>query len=251
MGADFARALAQQGYDLVLVARRLDRLDALADAVGAAHGVAAQVIGCDLSHPDAVAHIMQALEGRRVDLLINNAGYSLAAEYLTYDWPTQRDSIMTLVLAVCGLTHALLPAMVARGGGRVITISSILALSQGGPGHTLYPAEKAFVHLFMLSLAAEVRGTGVTVTSVLPGSTTSEFQAANGTAAAMAKLPRLFTSTPAQVVDAALKGSARGALVVIPGWHNKLLAISFKLMPNALVRWASARASRSFKGGSV
>ena len=250
MGAAFARALAEQGYDLALVARRRERLEALAAQLRDTYGGAVQVVPIDLSAGDAHLEVMAALAGRPVDLLVNNAGYSLAPRFAETGWSAQRDNIMTLVMAVCGLTHAVLPGMIQRGHGRIITISSILALNQGGAGHTIYGPAKAFVHKFMLTLAAELAGTGVTVTSVLPGSTDSEFQTANGTAQAMAKMPRLLISSTRQVVDAALKASAAGRLIVIPGWPNKLLAIAFKLLPDALIRWMSARATATFKGAS-
>jgi len=247
MGACFARTLAARGYDVALVARRLDRLEALADELGEAHGTSALVIPADLSVPDAHLGAMAVLAGRPVDLLINNAGYSIAARFTETDWPTQRDNAMTLMMAVIGLTHAVLPEMLARRKGRIITISSILALSQGGAGHTLYGPSKAFVHKFMLTLAAELQGSGVTVTSVLPGSTNSEFQTANGTADAMAKMPAFLMSSTQQVVDAALAGSDTGKLIVIPGWHNEIMALAFKLMPDPLTRWLSARATATFK----
>ncbi len=245
MGAAFARILAAQGYDVALVARRRERLEALAEELRAAHGALALVIPADLCVPDAHIGVMAALQGRAVDLLINNAGYSIAPHFSATDWPTQRDSVMTLVMAVIGLTHVVLPDMLARGQGRIITISSILALNQGGAGHTLYGPSKAFVHKFMLTLAAELRGSGITVTSVLPGSTDSEFTTANGTAGSMAKMPKMLLSSTQQVVDAALKGSARSRLIVIPGWHNKVLALIFKLSPDSLTRWVSARATQS------
>ncbi len=248
MGACFARTLAAQGYDVALVARRRERLDALADELRTVHGGMVLVIPADLSLVDAHVGVMAALNGRPVDLLINNAGYSVAAHFSATDWPTQRDNAMTLVMVVIGLTHAVLPNMIERRSGRIITISSILALNQGGAGHTLYGPSKAFVHKIMLTLAAELAGSSVTVTSVLPGSTNSEFSAANGTAGSMAKMPAWLVSSTQQVVDAALSASVRGKLIVIPGWHNKAMALTFKVMPDSLIRWMSARATATFKG---
>lgn len=249
MGAVFARCLAGRGYDVALVARRRDRLEALAGELTKSCGVSAIVISADLSRPDAHLSVMAALGGRGVDVLVNNAGYSLAANYADLDWAVQRDCVMTLVLAVCGLTHAVLPHMLARGAGRIITVSSLLALSQGGAGHTVYPAAKSFVLKFMLSVDAEVRARGVRVTCILPGSTDSEFQSANGTQDAMAGMPRSFIASPQQVVDAALAASDAGRLVVIPGWYNRLAALGFKLAPDAFIRWLSARASARFAKG--
>ena len=150
IGAALARLLAERGYDVALVARRAERLAALASEIGERHGRKALVIPADLSLSDAHLPIMAALGGRPVDLLANNAGLSNPEAYWQVPWERQRDCLMTLIMAVAGLTHAVLPDMIARRSGRIITISSIVALSQGGPGHTVYPAAKAFVHTFML-----------------------------------------------------------------------------------------------------
>ena len=246
MGAEFARRLAEKGYDVALVARRAERLQALAIELKRTFGVEALTLPADLSVTDAHLSVIAALDGRPVEYLVNCAGYSLARPYAETGWPAQRDCVMTLVMSVCGLTHAVLPGMLALGRGRIVTVSSLLALSQGGPGHTVYPAAKSFVLKFMLSLSAEVRRQGVRVTCVLPGSTDSEFQAANGTADAMSGMPSWLIASPQQVVAAALDANDRGKLVVIPGWYNRLAAVLFRLAPDSLQRWAAQRAATTF-----
>ena len=241
IGAAFARELAARGHDLALVARRVARLETLTAELQDSHGIAVTIIPADLAQPDSHRLIMAALGERIVTVLVNNAGLSIPEAFADTDWPRQRDCLMTLTLAVASLTHAVLPGMIARGEGRIITISSILALSQGGPGHTLYPAAKAFAHKFMLSLDAEVRGHGIVCTSVLPGTTTSEFREANHIALKAGGLAGLFTTTPEQVARAALDGNARSRLIVIPGLHNRLAAAAMKLAPDALIRWIGQR----------
>src|SRR5262249_38623075 len=152
-------------------ARRRDRLEALAEELRAKHNVKALVVPADLSKPEAHEPILAALaaEGANVGTLINNAGFSLPRTDAETSWAEQRDFIMTLVVAVCDLTHALLPAMIARRRGSIINVSSMTALSPGGAGHTLYPAAKSFVLKFALSLDAEVRAKGVKVSCVVPG----------------------------------------------------------------------------------
>jgi short-subunit dehydrogenase len=234
LGAEFARQLARSGHDVMLVARRAERLQALAAQLAADHGIVADYVATDLATPAAVPSIVAALGGRSVDMLVNNAGYTIAAEFAATDWATQRDCLNTLVGAVVELTHAVLPGMLDRGAGGIITVSSILALSQGGRGHTLYPAAKSFVHKFMLSLDAEVRTRGIHCTSVLPGSTASEFRQANGIGGTPGGP---FVSGVSQVVRAAIAGNARGRVIVIPGWHNRLAALVMKLAPDALIRF--------------
>ena len=116
-----------------------------------------------------------------------------------------------------------------------------MALSQGGPGHTVYPAAKAFVHTFMLSLDADVRGHGIVCTSVLPGTTASEFRQANDIEAKAGGLADLFSQSSAAVARAAIDGNLRGRLVVIPGLHNRLAALAMKVAPGGLLRWAGKR----------
>ncbi len=241
IGAAFARLLAGRGYDVALVARREERLTALARELSGRHGRRALPIVADLSLPDAHKPIMAALDGRPVDLLVNNAGLSIPGPFSEAPWERQRDCLMTLIMAVAGLTHAVLPGMIARKSGRIITISSIVALSQGGPGNTVYPAAKAFVHTFMMSLDAEVRRHGIVCTSVLPGTTDTEFWQANDIAHKAGGLSDLFSQSSEAVARAAIDGNLRGRLIVIPGWHNKLAALAMKIAPDSLIRWIGAR----------
>ena len=241
IGAAIARLLAARGYDVALVARREERLTALARELEERHGRQALPIVADLSLPDAHVAVMAALAGRPVDLLVNNAGLSIPGPFWEAPWERQRDCLMTLMMAVAGLTHAVLPAMIARKSGRIITISSIVALSQGGPGNTVYPAAKAFAHTFMLSLDAEVRRHGIVCTSVLPGTTASEFREANAIEAKAGGLSDLFSQSSEAVARAAIDGNLRGRLIVIPGWHNRLAALFMKLAPGRFIRWLGAR----------
>lgn len=249
IGAAFARSLAARGDDVVLVARRADRLNALAAELRNEHGIAAHVITADLSAVDAHLGVVAALDaaGLEVDTLINNAGYSLAHTYAKTSWKEQRDFVMTLVMAVCGLTHALLPGMIARKRGSIITVGSMAALSPGGAGHTLYPAAKSFVLKFSMSLDAELRAKGIRVTCTLPGFTATEFAAANGTADIMAKSPRGFMMTAERVVDEALKANARGKLVSIPGLQNQIAAGLMKLLPDGLSAAIIRRAAEKYR----
>lgn len=237
LGAAFARAFAARGYDLVLVARRKERLDALAVELAAEYGVDAHVIVADLSLADSEAPILAALAEKnlRPTALVNNAGYSLPQTFLNTTWQQQRDFIMTLVMSVCSLTHALLPAMVQRGAGRIIMLGSMAALSPGGAGHTLYPAAKSFVNKFALSLDAEVRGKGVRVTCVNPGITETEFQTANNTKEIMAGAPRFLRMSAEDVVARTLRANDRGQVIYVPGLLNKLGAVFMRHLPDALV----------------
>jgi short-subunit dehydrogenase len=236
IGAAFARALAARGNDVALVARRLDRLQALAGELKRSFGVDAFAVEADLSIAEAHAPIMTALaaHGRVIDTLVNNAGFSIPQSFAATDWDKQRDFIMTLVTSVAGLTHAALPGMLARGRGSIINVSSITALSPGAAGHTLYPAAKAFVWKFSLSLDAEVRAKGVRVTCVLPGNTVSEFSQANGMDRVFEQAPRGAAMRAERVVDLTLRANDRGQVTCIPGWSNRIGAALLKYLPDEL-----------------
>jgi uncharacterized protein len=236
IGTAFAKAYGARGCDLCLVARRLDRLEALASDLKAQFGIEAFCVQVDLCDPLAHETIVAALaaKGRHADILVNNAGYSLAHEFTATSTKQQSDFVQVLVTSVVTLTHALLPQMVAQGYGRIINVASMVAFSSGAAGHTLYPAAKSFVVKMSQSLAAEVGHRGVHVTAICPGSTESEFSAANGTKDLVAK-GGLYQQTAQAVVDIAIAGNEAGKEVVVPGWPNKIAVLMMKLLPESLI----------------
>jgi uncharacterized protein len=246
LGESFARAYAARGFDVALVARRLDRLELLADDLRRTHNITALAIAADLSDPGAPATIFAAI-GRDVDVLVNNAGFSVPRDYALTEWSEQQAFIAVLVTSVAALTHAVLPGMVARRYGRIIQVSSLAALSPGGAGHTLYPAAKSFVLKLTQSLSEEVRGTGVNITAVCPGFVKTGFHAANGTADLIEQAPRLFWQTPEVVVADTIAANEAGRVVVVPGLHNKLVALAFRLIPDGLGRALIRRGGAKYR----
>jgi uncharacterized protein len=236
IGEAFAQAFAARDCDVCLVARRLDRLEVLARQLETAHGITALCVQADLSDPMAFEKVVAGLSvhGRDCDILVNNAGYSLAHEFLATTEVQQRDFVQVLVTSVVSLTHAFLPAMVARGYGRIINVASMVAFSPGAAGHTLYPAAKSFVVKMSQSLAAEVGHKGVNVTAICPGQTASEFAAANGTKELVGK-SGLYMQTAQAVVETAIVANEAGREVVVPGLPNKIAVAIMKLLPDALV----------------
>lgn len=224
-------------------------MEALAAEIRSAHGVETLIIPADLAIAEAHEPVVAALKvaGREADILVNNAGFSLPQTFAATTWSQQRDFIMTLVVAVTGLTHAVLPGMIARKRGSVINVGSIVALSPGAAGHTLYPAAKSFVVKFSQSLDAEVRHNGIRVTCVLPGPTESEFTAVNGTKDIMAKTPRALTMTAERVVELTLRANDKGKPLCIPGLHNKIGAGLMKYLPDALVTAIVRSASEKYR----
>ena len=249
IGEAFARAYAARGYDLALVARRADRLETLGAELKAAHGIETYAIAQDLSAFGAEAKVMQALagHGRSVDVLVNNAGFSIAQDFTGVPWSRQRDFLMTLIVSACGLAHAVIPGMVERGRGSIINVASIAGFAPGVAGHSLYPAAKSFAIKFSEALDAELRDKGVKVTALCPGSTESEFTKANGTVEAGHGAPAFLLQTADTVVQAAIDGNAAGKILVIPGWHNRLAVFIMRRGPHGLVRRAIMKGSQRFR----
>ena len=249
IGEAFARAYAARGHDVALVARRLDRLEDLAAQLRAAHGVEAYSIAQDLAAFGAEHEVMKALtaHGRYTDVLVNNAGFSIAQDFAGVAWDRQRDFLMTLIVSATGLAHLVIPGMVERGSGAIINVASIAGFAPGVAGHSLYPAAKSYAIKFTEALDAELRAKGVRVTALCPGSTESEFTKANGTREAGHGAPDFLLQTAPQVVEAAIAANEAGKILVIPGWHNRIAVFLMRRMPHGLVRAGLMKGSARFR----
>lgn len=237
IGEAFARAYAARGYDLALVARRADRLQALSAELSAAHAIEAFAVPTDLAQWEAHAPVLQAVaaRGRRVDVLVNNAGFGIAQSFTGVPWSRQRDFLMTLVVNACGLAYGVIGPMAERGEGAIVNIASLAGFAPGAAGHTLYPGAKSLMIKFSQSLDAEYRAKGIKVTAVCPGFTKTEFAEAAGTKAIMDASPRPFFQTAEEVAEAAIRANTRGQVVLIPGWHNQIAAALLQHLPQGLV----------------
>ncbi|MFE6967774.1 SDR family NAD(P)-dependent oxidoreductase [Isoptericola sp. NPDC057653] len=242
LGAEFAEQLAARGHDVVLVARSADRLAALAERLRAEHGVAAHVLVQDLAAPDAARQVADGLVARdlAVDLLVNNAGFGTCGRFEEIDRPRDHDQLMVNVVALVDLTHALLPGMLARGGGAVVNVASNAAF-QPSPYFAVYGAAKAFVLSFGLALRQEYRGRGVRVLTLCPGPVETGFFDAIGTRRAAVTGA---TTTPPPVVRAALRALDRDRGYVAPGLGNALAAHLAPRRPRTLVAALAERVTR-------
>jgi short-subunit dehydrogenase len=250
IGEAFACALAERDHDVILVARRADRLQDLAAKIMRDHAVEAFVLPMDLSELGAceavLAQVATLTDGRPIDVLINNAGYSIAQSFDDVPWKAQQDFLMTLVVNACGLAHGVIPAMIERDGGRIIATASLAGFAPGVAGHTLYPGAKSLMMSFSQAIDAEYRSKGLKVTAVSPGFVSTGFAAANGTDVVMAEAPRRLFLTPEQVVAAALRANDRGQVIVVPGWYNALAASLMRALPQGLVRRALMKGSAKY-----
>jgi uncharacterized protein len=238
IGAAFASAYAKRGYDVALVARRADRLEALANTLAASHGIEAFAIPADLSLFEGHAPVLSAVaaRGRVVDGLVNNAGFGIAHSFTGVPWARQRDFLMTMVVNACGLAYGVIPGMVERGHGEIVNVASVAAFSPGVAGNSLYPGVKSLAVKFSQSLDAEYRAKGLLITAVCPGSTKTEFGSVAGVQHIMDEAPRIFSQTADQVAEIAIRANQGGKVVVIPGWHNRLAVALMRTLPEPLVR---------------
>lgn len=233
IGLEMSRLMAADGVDLVLVARSEDKLKNLADELKAHHSVAVDVIPADLSALDAAQTVVDTLAGKPIDFLINNAGFGDFGAFLERDWAKLNQMIQLNMTGLTQLTHLLLPAMIERGSGRILNVASTAAF-QPGPWMAVYYATKAYVLSFSDALSYELRKTGVTVTTLCPGATTSGFQALaemeNSKLVRGKKLP-----SSAEVAAFGYKKMLAGRGVVIHGLLNWLMAQSVRITPRAII----------------
>lgn len=232
IGEEFARQLAAQGADLVLVARREDALERLAAELRTRNGVQCEVVAADLG-TDLGVHALEQRVGD-VDLLVNNAGYGIAERVVELDADHIDGMIRLNVLAVARLTRAALPGMLARGHGGIVNVSSVAGF-QPSPSFATYNATKAFVTMFTESLAIEVKGTGVRVQALCPGLTHTGFQDVAGESG-VDGTPDFLWQEPPAVVAASLAGLRRNQVIVVPGAHNKVLVGASSVTPHGIKR---------------
>ncbi len=227
IGSEFCRQLAEKGYQLVLVARRADRLQQIADEVKTSHGTNSLIITADLSQRTASQDIVKRLEEENVvvEYLVNNAGYGLPGSYHVPDWQEHADFIQVMVTAVCELTWRLLPGMRERGHGYIVNVASFAGLIPSSAGHTLYGASKSFLIKFSESLALENEDTSIRITALCPGFTRSEFHDVNNTRSVVSRLPSYLWLNADVVVSETLEAVSADKVksLVVPGRQYKTL----------------------------
>jgi hypothetical protein len=240
IGSEIARELARRGHGVVLVARRKERLVALAEELSAEHGIRAETIACDLGKPASRARIPGRITelGLDVEILVNNAGFATGGPFHESDPARELDQVHVLVEAVVALTSAFLPAMVKRGRGGVLNVASTAAM-QPLPYAAGYSAAKAYVLTFSEAIHQEVGGRGVSVTALCPGPVETEFweiadwQVAGGRSFEKA-FPRPALPSARDVARAGVDGLASGRRVVVPGLSMRAAMLASRYVPHAL-----------------
>lgn len=236
IGAALAKVYASENYDVLLIARRQEKLIQLAEELETQYDVNAQIFTCDLSKTDAADKISAFvnLQNRPVDVLVNNAGFGLAPEFTNTSWEEQSAFLQLMLSTPCQLVHTLLPAMKKRGKGSIVNIASMAGYAPAGRGHTLYAASKAALIKFSQSLFMENRKYGLNIVAVCPGLTYSEFHDVNGQRDKLNSLPKYLWQSADQVALASFKAGNKASPVCIPGIVNKVLYVLNKILPETL-----------------
>jgi len=228
---------------LVLAGRDQARLGAVAQRVGQiAPDIDVELIVGDLGTDAGIEALVSRLEGRAIDVLVNNAGFGTYGKFAELDAGREHDLVAVNVDALVRLTHAVLPGMLARGRGGIVNVASTIAF-QPGPYQATYGASKAFVLSLSQALWAETRGSGVTVTALCPGPTHTGFVDALGSDVSHTAVYRRLAA-PETVVAAGLRALEQGHAVVVHGWRNRVMTTGTRLTPGWLSALISGRMLR-------
>lgn len=244
IGYDLASIFAENGYNVVLVARSKDKLLALANQAQQIFGVSAYVLQKDLTRPDSPIEIRKELDraGIHIDVLVNNAGFGLLGRFGTSDNGEELDMLQLNVVTPVHLAKLFLPDMLLRGSGKILNVASTAGF-QPGPFMANYYATKAYLISFSLGLAEEVRGRGVTVSVLCPGPTPTGFRARAGIS--KSAFGGIADMDSRVVARAGFEGLAAGSPLIVPGFFNKLGIIAVRLLPAGLVARVVASAQKN------
>ncbi|MEQ1754045.1 MAG: SDR family oxidoreductase [Micropepsaceae bacterium] len=236
IGKAFAEVFAKYGFNLILTARREERLRDLAQELSKGHHVDVTVMPADLADVSAPSRLIAEIKSRgmKVDALVNNAGYGVPGSYAGSKWENQRDFIQVLMTAPCELAHLTLPDMIARKQGYIINVASLAGMLPGSAGHTLYGASKSFMIQFSRSLNMEAGKHGVHVTAVCPGFTYSEFHDVSGTRDQVSRMPKLMWMTAEAVAEEGYTAVMRNKPVHVNGRINRSIALVAKYLPDSV-----------------
>lgn len=236
LGLEFARLFAADGYDLVLVARRADRLDEIAGKIFDRYGVVVHTVAADLATPEGLAELtgLTTRMGISVEALVNNAGFGDCADFASADIDKLDRMVDLNVRTLMDLTYYYLGDMLDHQQGRILNIASVAAF-EPGPGMACYFATKAFVLSLTEALSEELRGTGVSCTALCPGTTDTDFWDV-AEAKPLSILRQASMASPADVARFGYRSLMHGRVVAVPGITNKLMCASVRLVPRPLVR---------------
>ena len=232
IGASYANLLAKEGFDLILVARDLPRLNKVAKELNKRFGVKTQCIKADLTKPSQLAKVEKRVADLKkpIDVLVNNAGFGIKDSFTVSNLDKEQELLDVLVTAPMRLTHAVLPVMVKRNTGIIVNVSSVASFIAGGT----YSAAKSYLTVFSESLHTELRGTNVKISALCPGFTRTEFHARGRMK--MTALPKFMWLNSDELVSISWKYAKANRVICIPGWQYKILSAIARNTPRPIVR---------------
>ncbi len=234
IGKDFAFLLAERGYDLILIARREEKLQDIAKAIDEKYGAQTHIIVKDLELKQSYDEIISEIKsnGFEISYLVNNAGYGLPGTFSNTSWDAQSKFLEIMLNGPTKLCHEFVPLMQKQGFGRVINIASLAGIVPSTAGHTLYGAVKAYLIKMSQSLNQECLGTGVNVTALCPGFTYTEFHDVNGTREQMKSMPKFLWQDSYSVVLEGFNSCEANKCINVTGRFNKFIAVMSKILPD-------------------
>jgi short-subunit dehydrogenase len=244
LGTELAWLFAGNGHDVVVVARRRDKLEALAEEIKVKHRVEVHVLSEDLGQPGAAKRIADELSNRNIEIefLVNNAGFGGSGAFAERDLAREVEMIQVNIVALVELTHLILPGMLAKKSGRILNIGSTAGFLPGA-FMAVYYASKAFVNSFTQALSLELAGTGVTATVSCPGATATEFAEVAGTKTSLLFKGRVMEAR--EVAEDAYRAMMHGTPISVAGFMNKLRIASLRLAPRGTARSIAASLNRT------
>lgn len=244
IGLELARLFARNGHPLILTARSVDKLEALAADLRSQYAVDVQVIPADLSQPQGPRKLYDAVQKKKLSVanLVNNAGFGTHGPFIDTPWEKERAMLQLNIVSLIELTHLFLPQMIERRSGSILNVASTAAF-QPGPFMTNYYASKSHVLFFSEGLATELKPYGISVTVLCPGPTeTPFFDTADMREAQLVKSPLIMSAE--KVARIGYEGWLRHKLIVIPGFFNWFLATTAGMLPRSLVRAITTHLNR-------
>jgi len=249
IGKAFAEHFAKEGWDLVITARRKDRLDRLSEDLNKRCGTQAAVIVADLSDPESPDRVYNEIQskGIQIDGLVNNAGYGIPQYFVNTDWEKHRDFIQVLVTSVSHFCHLFLSQMMARRYGRIINVSSLNGLIPCSPGQSLYASAKSFVVSLSHTLQAEAADKGVHVCALCPGFTYSEFHDVTGTRELVDTIPKRQWLRAESVAKLGFDAVMNGKPLCVTGRSSKINYALTKFLPRRMIIDIMKKKSKKFR----
>lgn len=232
IGNAYAELLAKQGFDLVLVARDLPRLNQVAKRLSKTYKIKVETLKADLTKPAQLARVEKRVSNisKPIEVLVNNAGFGIKQSFIDTQIKKEQELLDVLVTAPLRLTHAVLPGMIKRNNGTIVNVSSVASWIAGGT----YSAAKSYLTVFTEYLHTELKGTNVNISALCPGFTRTEFHQRGKMR--MSGLPNFMWLTVDQVVAQSWKYAKAGKVICIPGWQYLILSTVARIAPRPLVR---------------